>query len=446
MFDSVLRAVTVIDAGQSHRIDLGLKEGRVAAWGLPGTLDAARQFIDADGLTAIPGLVDAHVHLREPGLVHKEGFGTGTLAAAAGGVTTVMVMPTDDPVTMTPEQFDDKLRLAQGQCHVDFALQVAAGANVAVLAELVARGAVSIEVFLADVPELFLVRDAERLLEILAVAAELGVVVGVTPGDHDVVAARTQRMRASARGARPEFPPCRPPVSEALGVGRACVAAIETQAAVHIRQLSTADGLAVFSRLRGLGRITAEVTPHNLTLDEAFYLERGPIAKVAPPLRPRADVDAVLKGLKQGQIDMVATDHAPHLPAEKAAGEHDIWKAPGGLPGLQTFLPVMLSLVDQGALSLADLVHRCARVPAEVFGLKSKGRLTPGHDADLVLLDFSRRWRVSNQDQLSKAAQTPFHGVSAAGMPHSVWLRGREIVHEGKPCEPAGGRFCRPER
>jgi dihydroorotase len=446
MFDSVLRAVTVIDGGQAHRVDLGVSEGRVAAWGLPGTLQTTRQLIDADGLTAIPGLVDAHVHLREPGIVHKEGFLTGTLAAAAGGVTTVMVMPTDDPVTMTPEQFDDKLRLAQAQCHVDFALQVAAGADVAVLRELLARGAVSIEVFLADVPESFLVRDAERLLAILALAAEVGAVVGVTPGDHDVVSARTQRMRASATGARTEFPPCRPPVSEALGIARACVAAIETGAAVHIRQLSTASGLAVFLRLRGLGRLTAEVTPHNLTLDEDFYLRHGPIAKVAPPLRPRADVDAVLKALGDGAIDMVATDHAPHLPAEKSAGEVDIWKAPGGLPGLQTFLPVMLSLVERGALSLADLVHRCAAAPAQVFGLSTKGRLAPGHDADLVLLDFSRRWTVADQDQLSKAGQTPFHGLNAAGAATSVWLRGREIVRDGKPCAPAGGRFCRPAR
>jgi dihydroorotase len=434
----------LIGSEEERSCDIGISAGRIEALGSPGSLGPAKVNRDAEGLTAIPGLVDAHVHLREPGLVHKEGFQSGTLAAAAGGVTTVMVMPTDDPVTMTPEHFEDKLRLAQGQCHVDYALQACVGPDPRHISELVSKGAVSLEIFLADVPETFLLSDAQSLLSVLEVVNAHGAIAGITPGDHSVVAARTAAIRARSSGAREDFPPTRPPISEALGVARACIAARETGARIHLRQLSCAQGLEAFEALRPLARITAEITPHNLLLDAQLLIERGPIAKVAPPLRPAADVHAMRKALRRKAIDIIATDHAPHLPTEKAAGDQDIWKAPGGLPGLQTFLAAMLHLVDLGEWTLQDLVRCCCQRPAEIFRLSRKGRIAPGFDADIVLLDLKRPHTVRDQDQLSKAAQTPFAGLRVQGYPVSVILRGIEIARDGAPVGRALGEFCRP--
>lgn len=444
MFDLILRGGMAVHPEGQALCDIGVSGGRIADIGAPGTLGGARQSVDAAGLHVLPGLVDAHVHFREPGLVRKEGFATGTLAAAAGGVTTVMVMPTDDPVTMTPSQFGEKRRLAEGQCHVDFALQAALGIDPSHVAALVGLGAISLEIFLADVPEGFLVRDAESLLAGLREVARLDAVAGVTPGDHDVVTRRTQEIRARSTGAREDFPPTRPPVSEALGIARACVAARETGARIHVRQVSCDAGAGVLGAMRATCRVTAEVTPHNLRLDEGALLALGPVAKVAPPLRPRADVEAMLRSLRMGVVDIVATDHAPHLPAEKAAGDGDIWKAPGGISGVQTFLPVMLGLVAEGRLTLSDLVRTCAAEPARIFGLPSKGRIAVGADADLVLVDMARSGTIRDEDQLSKAARTPFAGHTYVGVPVRVYLRGEEISRDGRPCAGPIGRFLAP--
>ncbi len=444
MHDLVIHNVRAVHAQGSRRCDIGVSQGRIAEIRQRGKLSRGTYDIDGAGLHALPGLIDAHVHLREPGIVHKEGFATGTRAAAAGGVTTVMVMPTDNPVTLTPEQFEEKRRLASGQCHVDFALQVALGADPGQVAALAALGAVSFEIFLADVSDSFLVPDAESLLACLAAVAKIGGIAGITPGDHDVVTRRTAAIRARSSGAREDFPPTRPPVSEALGIARACIAARETGARIHIRQLSCQTGLAALQGLRRGIKVTAEVTPHNLMLDESELLRQGPVAKVAPPLRAASDVRAMLRGLKRGAIDIVATDHAPHLPAEKAAGDADIWKAPGGLAGLQTLLPVMLWLIEQGHIDLSDLVRTCALAPADIFGLPHKGRISVGADADLLLIDMSGQTVIRNQDQLSKASRTPFDGMVVAGALGQVFLRGQEIARDGKPFGSPTGQFARP--
>jgi dihydroorotase len=443
MLDLLIRGAMVVNSDRSRHFDIAIGQGRIVALLPPGSPASSVATVDATGLIAIPGLVDAHVHLREPGLVHKEGFASGTRAAAAGGVTTVMVMPTDRPVTFTPDDFEAKRELAQDQVFVDFALQAAVGRDPVHIRRLVDLGCVSFEIFLADVADEMLLSNAESFFIALSRIEQVGAIAGVTPGDHDVVVSRTAIARANGPAAA-NFPPSRPPLSEALGIARACVAAAETGARVHIRQLSCSAGLNVFEGLKSRARLSAEVMPHNLTLDDSELARQGVFAKVAPPLRPRADVDAVIGGLKRGTIDIVATDHAPHLPDEKQAGISDIWKAPGGLPGLQTFLPVMLSLVQDGVIGLQDLVRTSATRPADIFGLPFKGRIEAGADADIVLLDLRQDFEIRNRDQLSKAAYTPFDGRIVKGAPVQIFLRGREIMKDGTVDTMPTGRFLKP--
>jgi dihydroorotase len=443
MFDLLIRDATIVTADSATIGNVGVEAGKIALVGEGrGVPLAAHTTVDGSGLHLLPGLVDAHVHFREPGLTHKEDFGTGTLAAAAGGVTTVMVMPTDNPITFTAEEFAEKRALAEQKANVDFALHAGLGPDLSHVEVLARMGAISFELFLADVTTSLLTDTSEALLEALARTAAVGTIAGITSGDHDLVTRRTRAVREDSKGAWADFPSSRPPISEALGVARACVAARETGARIHFRQISCAASAEVLAALRPLGSITAEVMVHNLLLDESELLRQGPRAKVAPPLRPAADLDAVLAALRRGKIDIVATDHAPHSPEEKAAGMEDIWKAPAGLPGVQTLLPAMLKLVGEGKLGLSDVVRYCATEPARIFGLyPRKGALAEGADADLLLIDMLRPYTVRDEDQLTKARYTPFHGLTVRGAPVSAWLRGTEIMREGHPTGAGRGVF-----
>ena len=443
MFDLILTGAEIVNADSRQHFDVCVSSGKITALVPPGTRVEAARKLDCKGLLMIPGLVDAHVHLREPGLVHKEGFESGTRAAAAGGVTTVMVMPTDKPTTITPEQFAEKRDLALGKAYVDFCLQAGVGPDLHHIRLLTDLGAISFEIFMADVPTEFLTRDAEGLLIALRAISDCGRVAGLTPGDHDVVVARTAAAKKRTPPQWKDVIDARPPVSEALGVAKGCIAARDTSASIHIRQVSCRMAVEVLRAFKGQIDLSAEVTPHNLLLDESEMHRQGTVAKVAPPLRPKSDIQSVRQALRECVIDMVATDHAPHLPEEKRI--NDIWAAPGGFPGLQTFLPSMLRLVELEGASMSDLVRWCCFEPAKRFGLHSrKGCIRIGADADLVLIDPRRRFRVSNEEQHSKAALSPFEGFECQGLPVKVFLRGTEVMSDGKVTDQKRGTFVHP--
>ncbi len=446
MLDLIIRDGAVVFPDGVMRGSLGIAGGRIAA-AFEREPDApAAATIDAAGKIVLPGLVDAHVHFREPGLVHKEGFATGSQAAAAGGVTTVMVMPTDNPMTTTPDLFTRKIELAAGACRVDYALQAGLGPDTRHVRALADLGAVSFEIFLADLTPPMLVSEAAELLACLAAVRAVEGIAGITPGDDGIVRARTQEAQRADRTDPLGLARARPPIAEAMSLARACLAAAETGGRVHIRQVSCAASVTVLRALAPAG-LSAEVTPHNLLLEEQELARQGALAKVVPPLRQRADIEAVRAALRDGTIAMIATDHAPHLPAEKRPADGDIWKAPGGFPGVQSFLPLMLRLVGDGVLSYSQLARACCEEPARRFGLHPrKGTLAVGADADIVIVDPSRPFTIRNEDQLSKALLTPFDGWTAPATPVLALLRGEVVMRDGRPVGPARGRFIRPGR
>ncbi len=444
MIDLLVRDGIIAGPGGLRRGSLLVAGGRVAGIVEGGTLPEAGQVIDAGGLLVLPGLVDSHVHFRDPGLTAKEDFVSGSRAAAAGGVTTVMIMPTDLPLTMTAEQFAEKRALGEGRSMVDFALQAAVGPDVGQVQALAGQGAVSFELFLSDLPQGVVIADAGELATALRAVAETGRVAGVTPGDDPLTAWTSAEAIARYGTARGGFIVSRPPEVEALGVATACLAARLAGAELHLRQISTALGLAAAGALGG-PRVTTEATPHNLCLTDATLAALGPVAKVVPPLRAAAEVAALREALRDGRISMVATDHAPHRPAEKAAGEDDIWKAPGGFPGVQTLLAVMLRLVADGVIDHAGLVRLCCEAPARRFGLyPRKGALLPGSDADFVLVDPARQMTIRNADQQSRAGLTPFAGTEIPATPVLSALRGAVIMRDGAPVGVPAGRFLAP--
>lgn len=450
-FDLVVAGGRVLSGSRTVHMDVGIRDGRITALLEPGSVRRAHETLDASHMLVMPGAIDSHVHFREPGLVYKEGFASGSAAAAVGGVTTVMVMPTDQPWTLTASDFEIKRAMIDGQAWIDIALQAAIAGDLSNLGEIDAlaeAGAISFELFLGDVPAIYTLADNELLLQALERIAATGLVAGVSPADDAVIASRTLKVQAGGGADLAAFYETRPPLSETLGVARACVVAAETGARVHLRQMSTRSSIALLRNMKSHAPgLTGEVTPHNLELAATDVGHLGPFAKVLPPLRTNDDLAAAWEAVLDGTIDIVATDHAPHAQEEKESGRDDIWKAPGGFPGVQNMVPILLDAASRGRLSYEDIVRLVSETPARLFGLSSrKGRIEPGHDADLIIVDPLATSRISNDTQLSKARVTPFDGRQISGTVTTTILRGRVVARDGEIIGTPMGALVAPDR
>jgi dihydroorotase len=443
MFDMILRGGRVVDADAVQATDVAISGGRIAARLARGEPAEAAATLDLTGRLIFPGLVDAHVHLREPGLTHQEDFVSGSRAAAVGGVTTLLVMPTDRPWTETPAHLAEKIALARARTHVDLAFQVALALDEVDLAALQRLGAISFELFTADVPARFRHETLHDLIEGLRRTAATDVLACISPGDQSIL---TVAALAGGRDVA-AFAASRPPAAEAQGLAKAVIASATIGKKVHIRQINSALGTETFGRLKGMADVTAETTVQNLIFVEEDYSRLGAAIKASPPFRRPADVASLREAVRDGTIDIVATDHAPHSPAEKAAENQRFADIPGGLPGLQTLLPVMLHLVDAGVLRLTDIARLCAANPASRFGLgHRKGRIAVGLDADIVVVDPEASTLIRDADQFSKARHTPFHGLVVPYGIERVFLRGTEIATSGSVTDRATGQVLGADR
>lgn len=448
MFDLAIKNAMLVSQDAITPANIYITGERVAAVCPLADDFSAREVYDAAGRHVLPGLVDAHVHFRDPGQVYKEGFENGSLAAACGGVTTVVIMPTDDPMTADCQTFQEKIALGR-RSYVDFGLNVIVGPDLAGLQQLVQCGPCAFELFLADVPDRFRIDDAAQLLAALRAIAAVNGIAGVTPTLPSIVQAATDTIMQEGRKGPLDFAASRLPSAEVLGIAMACEAAILTGCRVHIRQVTCREAVETIAayKQRAPGLISAETLPHNMFLTEADLVKFGPLAKMSPPLRSPEQGRALVEGLRSGVLDIVVTDHAPHLLAEKEKGRDDIWQAPSGIPGLETLLPVMLQQCLQGAFELTQLVEMLSTKPAQLFNLHpKKGCIAPGSDADLIVLDTSVRRPIEPALMKTRAKYTPFADWSGAGAIDLVLLRGRKIVEHGVAIDAPSGCFVRPAR
>jgi len=439
MFETLITGGTVVNADEEREADLAIADGRIAAILPMGETIAANCIVDASGCLLLPGLVDVHAHLREPGLTHKEEFSSGTHAAALGGVTTVLDMPTDDPWTATPEQLAEKMAMADNRIHVDVGFQAVLSRNLEAIASLLELNPVSLELFTADVPEEFLFPSLDAVVELLKCLSGADSTIGISPGDQSILVGSAARQSAGDIAA---FLASRPPLAEANGIARAVLAAAATGARIHVRQINSKLGVEIWTRFRGLAHASVETTPQNFFFtSDCYSTSDGAKLKASPPFRSQEDVAALREALRIGLIDIVATDHAPHTPAEKAAPYARFADIPGGMPGLQTLLQTMLKLVDEEVIAVRDIVRVCSRNPAQRFGLgRRKGRIAPGHDADILVLDPGQESVITNAEQMSKAGHTPFHGWRVKARLRRVFLRGEEIMREGVLVQESRGQ------
>jgi dihydroorotase len=378
---------------------------------------------DLRGLCLLPGLVDIHTHLRVPGQEHKETISSGTQAAAAGGFTTILAMPNTQPCVDRVRVLRAlKKRLAREsvvRVHVVAAVtQGQKGKRLAPLEDLRAEGAVAFS------DDGFSVRDAKLFREALLLAERLGCPVISHCEDSalsagGIVQEGPVAMRFGVRGI--------PAAAEEVMVARDILLAADTGARLHLAHVSTAKSLKMVRLAKEAGlAVTAEAAPHHFILNEEAVLRWGSNAKMNPPLRPERDRRAVLEAIRDGTVDAVASDHAPHHPDEKA---RSLSEAPFGVIGLETTVPLLCTLVEEGVLGIERAVELLTRGPAAAMGLGA-GSVAEGRDADLVVLDRERRFRIDVHAFRSKARNSPFHGRDVSGKVLATVVQGRVVWEE----------------
>lgn len=418
-------------------------DGRIEAVVAAADRPAAEVAVDARGRLLFPGFVDAHVHMRDPGFPHKETFATGSGQAACGGVTTVMCMPNTNPPVEGAAAVAAARAAGEGASLVDFTIQgAAAPGTLDRLEALWAEGVTSLEGLMSDAPPGEAL-DPGPLREAARRVAGFGGVLGVMAGDRALVEAA--RARLAGRGDYMAFVEARGPEGEANGLAVLLDAARATGARIVARQVSTARGLAAVAAARAADpalAVAVEVTPHHLHLDAGAVARHGPHALMVPPLRAPADRDAARAALASGAVDFVASDHAPHAPGEK--DRRSPWEVPGGAPGLATLAPAVLDRAASGRISWPRAAELLSARPARLFGLADrKGRLAPGADGDLVLVDPGLA-RVVGPPAAPARARSPFEGMRLAGWPVLTVLGGVVVAESGALAGgPPRGRWLR---
>jgi dihydroorotase len=448
MFDVTIRQGRLVTPAGIETANIGIADGVIKAIAPPSETLAGQHDIDASGKVILPGLVDAHVHI--PGFIlstQLDDFGSATKAAAAGGVTTVLLMPTDDPRTATPFYFDQKKKSGEGRSYVDYALQALIGPMTESIEELQGLGPVSFELFLAygGTPNFIIGADDYELARTMRLIADVDGIAGITPHSPSLIARLTAEHREVVAPTVETRAATRTVLSEMLGISRACTVAAETRTQIHLRALSARASLDIVRRFKDLSLLSGEVMSHHLLFDADDAKRMGAYGVITPPLRESADRAALRAAVRGGDIDMVVSDHSPCLRDDKERGQADIWKAPPGMPGLQTLCASMLALIDDQELSLTDLVRACCENPARRFRLyPRKGALVPGADADIVILDPAKETLVRDSDQYSKADYTTLAGRRINWTVERVLLRGQTVFCDRKFPSAPTGHFIRP--
>ncbi|HEV2389886.1 MAG TPA: allantoinase AllB [Nitrososphaerales archaeon] len=448
--DLVIKGGRVAVSSSLRSYAIAAKDGRVTWIGSNSNAPSARRVIDASGLVVLPGVIDVHVHMRDPGATYKEDFRSGTAAAAAGGVTTIFDMPNNTPPTKDADSLRVKVRAAEEKALVDYALYglLTIGSQ-RKIAPLIEAGAIGFKCYMAETTGSVSPPSEDEMREDLALVGKAGMRVSVHAEDDSVVRQRISELRKIGRVDAMAHYESRPEAAEEIAVRRAVAIAREAKCNLHIAHLSSAAGArevrrAKRSRRRGGADVTAETCPQYLLLDKGDYAEKGSLMKANPSVKRKEDRLALWRAVREGTVDMIATDHAPHTIEEKTAGA-SIFDRASGFPGLETSVALMLTCVSRGLLSLSRYVRLTSAGPAQAWGLyPKKGRIALGSDADFTIVDTKREWRIDPARFVSKARYSPFEGFMAKGAAVYTIVRGRVVMDNGHIDAQSRGEMQRP--
>lgn len=438
----------MVSDGRSRPTDVGVEGALITEVSPPGGLGPARREIDASGLLVIPGAVDAHFHCRAPSHPERATFASESRAAASSGVTTLFEMPISDPPCSTPEAFAARRELGEAESLVDFALYSGAGITDPARAEAMAEsGAIGFKLFTHNPPP-------ERLDEFEGLcASEPGHIydclrtVSAT-GLRCAVHSESQQMMDRFRGDSDRFGnPSRPPLVEAAAIALVATIARDLDIPAHIVHITSRLATEEVQAAQSLGvDLSGESCPHYLTFDESYIPRFGNFVKVGPPLRPAEDVAFLWEALYRGTLTVVASDHAPFTPEEKASA--DFASSGQGIPSLEMLVPIMVDAGLTGRFPLERAVEVMTANPAKLFGIyPRKGAISPGSDADLVLVDPNGQLTADSARFLSRSGGSgrAYDGMRLTGRVLTTLSRGRLVFTEGKVAGGAGGKMVSPD-
>ena len=433
-YDLILKGGTVVNQDGEGVRDLAIRAGKFAGVG-DLSRAATAEVIDCRGLHLLPGVIDSHVHFREPGLTHKEDMESGSRGAVLGGVTAVFEMPNTDPATTTAGALADKVKRAHHRMHCDFAFYVGATReNTKDLGELeMLPGAAGVKVFMGSSTGSLLIEDDDGVRAVLKAIRRRAVF-----HSEDEYRLR-ERMDLRVENDPRSHPVWRDAVAALTCTQRLIALARQTGKRVHVLHVTSRDEIAFLAQHKDVA--SAEATPHHLTMAAPDCYERhGTFAQINPPIRDAAHREGLWTGIAQGVVDSLGSDHSPHTKAEKSQAYP---KAHSGITGVQTLVPIMLDHVNAGRLSLARLVDLTSAGPARLFGIAAKGRIAVGYDADLTVVDLKRRETITDRWIASRVGWTPYDGVTVTGWPVGTVIRGHKVMWDGGLISPAQGERVR---
>ncbi|ANC53861.1 dihydroorotase [Brevundimonas sp. GW460-12-10-14-LB2] len=434
-YDLIVRGGEVANHAGRGPADVGVIDGKIAFIGDLSQASAG-EVLDATGLTVLPGVIDTQVHFREPGLEWKEDLETGSRAAALGGVVAVFEMPNTNPNTTDPDTMADKLARAKDRMWTDHAFYVGGThENADYLGELERLpGCCGVKVFMGASTGDLLIADDEGVRKVLSNVRRRATF-------HSEDEYRLVERRGLARtGDWTSHPEVRDAESAIRSTRRLVGLAKETGARIHVLHVTTRDEMDYLRFHKDVA--TVEITPQHLTLVGPEAYERlGSYAQMNPPIRSQEHVDALwLWGMQQGVADVLGSDHAPHTREEKAKPYP---ASPSGMPGVQTLVPLMLTHVANGRLSLERFIDLTSAGAQRVFGTANKGRMAVSYDADLTIVDLKAKRTITHDQQATRCGWTPFDGMEATGWPMATIVRGRVVMQDGELIGSAHGRPVR---
>lgn len=451
--DLFLKNGLVVTEGVTFQGGVAVKDGKITEVVAGGGEVAADQVIDLDGHALFPGIVDNHAHFNEPGRTHWEGYRTGTMAAAAGGITTVMDMPLNSmPSTINRHTLALKREAVKDQPVIDVAQWGGlVNNNLADLDDLNEDGVVACKGFMcfSGIEDFKHITD-EFIYAGLKRMGELGNVASVHAENDFLTAYLTQQLQGAGRTDRAAWCEAHPLFEELEAIQRATYWAKVANGNLHVVHITVPEGIRHINTAKQDGvHVTSETCPHYLFFDQDDYERIGPAAKCGPPIRPRAVVEALWGCVLEGLVDVIGSDHSPCNWEEKEKGMENIWQAWGGISGIQTMLPVMLTEgYHKRGLALTDMVRMMAANPARIFGFyPRKGVIMPGSDADFAVVDLDKEWTLTGDQLFYKNQHSAYVGYSFKGKVIRTIVRGVTVYDDGKfLVQPGFGNILRREQ
>lgn len=457
MLDIAIKGGTVVNAGGTFAADIGIEDDQIAIVAQNGALPQSRREINADGLLILPGIIDIHFHVREPGHPERATFASETRAAAAGGVTTLLEMPISIPGTARRDILEDRKALALSEAVMNVGFYGAPGLlNRDEILGMAEAGVCGFKVFTHAVPkgreDEFLgicIENEADIYRALELTKETGLLTSFHAENERMIQLFGDRIHKTGRKDPMAFVESRPPIVESMSVAQLRALCQATGARVHVAHVSCAAALRELQSGQAMGiSMTGETCPHYLFFTEKDMAQHGPFAMIKPPLRTESDQEALWAGLLDGSLMAITTDHSPFTLAEKERGIADIWQGAIGAPGVEALVPGTLTEALSGRITLEQAVQLLCTQPAELFGFSRKGVVQAGYDADLTLYDprptstlDSKLWFTK-----AKAVDRLYQGRTVQGKVTRTIVNGQVVFQEGKVIADAGvGRFVRPE-